>query len=425
MAKKQNTPATLSYGIGRNSHLHVVESDSVSRLAPFEVVERKGLGHPDTLCDALACALSRAYALFTMENCDGLILHHQFDKIMLIGGKSEVSFGKLGFFSEPIRLIISGRASTHYKGARLPVKQILEETARNYLASIVMIPDLKRDLIIEHKWTNSAGPGTICESEGPIAQMFTPLDESYVRGYGAHYVSNDTSYCSAYTPMTVLETAVLNVEKSLNSMQIKEKHQWMGTDIKIMATRIGESIYVTMCIPQIARFVPTMEAYRKNLDVSRELIQMLFSNYLNVDHLDLSLNTKDNFKENNVYLTATGSSLSGDIGVTGRGNRINGLITANRPMSLEGASGKNPRYYAGIVYNLAAKHLSQRLFLEFGYANEVIIVSQNGDPLLSPKHIIVLTDGRAGQALLDTVESCVSNIPELTQKYLEGDIDLY
>lgn len=212
---------------------------------PIEVIERKGIGHPDSICDALACELSTQYARYTRAHCDGFILHHQFDKVMLIGGKSEVSFGQTGRFVEPIRLIIAGRASTHYKDKALPVRALLEETARTFMQRFP-IPDATEALRIEHRWTSAAGPGTITESTGPIAEMFAPSDASKIRGYGSHYVANDTSYCVAYAPLSPLERAVLALEQDLNAPATKARYPWMGTDIKIMAVRIHEEHHLTL-----------------------------------------------------------------------------------------------------------------------------------------------------------------------------------
>ena len=34
----------------------------------FEVVERKGIGHPDTLCDTIAEKVSQAYSQYCLEH---------------------------------------------------------------------------------------------------------------------------------------------------------------------------------------------------------------------------------------------------------------------------------------------------------------------------------------------------------------------
>ena len=57
--------------------------------------------------------------------------------------------------------------------------------------------------------------------------------------------------------------------------------------------------------------------------------------------------------ESGIYLTVTGlSAEQGDDGEVGRGNRVNGLITPSRAMSLEAAAGKNAVAHVGKLYNL-------------------------------------------------------------------------
>ena len=45
---------------------------------PMEIVERKGIGHPDTLCDGAAEALSLELCRYYLEHF-GRILHHNVD----------------------------------------------------------------------------------------------------------------------------------------------------------------------------------------------------------------------------------------------------------------------------------------------------------------------------------------------------------
>ena len=78
-----------------------------------ELIERKGAGHPDSICDELASILSQRYSAYTAEHCDGMVLHHQIDKLMLIGGKTKVDFGG-GTFVEPIQIILSGRITRSF-----------------------------------------------------------------------------------------------------------------------------------------------------------------------------------------------------------------------------------------------------------------------------------------------------------------------
>ncbi len=84
----------------------------LSRLIPaedeVEVVERKGLGHPDTICDALAESLSQSLCLEYRKRF-GTILHHNVDKALLCGGRAVPSFGG-GTVFFPIHIHLGGRA---------------------------------------------------------------------------------------------------------------------------------------------------------------------------------------------------------------------------------------------------------------------------------------------------------------------------
>ena len=91
-----------------------------------EFVERKGLGHPDTLADLLAESLSRNYSRYTLKKF-GVILHHNFDKTGLLGGKSSVTYGG-GYLTSPIRVLINGRVSTSFSNQRIPYKRIINKT---------------------------------------------------------------------------------------------------------------------------------------------------------------------------------------------------------------------------------------------------------------------------------------------------------
>ena len=57
-----------------------------------EIVERKGIGHPDSIADGLAefvsCGLCRMY-----RERFGRILHHNTDEVEVVGGQSAPRFG--------------------------------------------------------------------------------------------------------------------------------------------------------------------------------------------------------------------------------------------------------------------------------------------------------------------------------------------
>ncbi len=88
--------------------LHVnADTDPEIAQGP-ELVERKGLGHPDSICDALAERLSSALCRFYFERF-GTILHHNVDKALLWGGAAKAAFSG-GEVTAPMELFLAGRA---------------------------------------------------------------------------------------------------------------------------------------------------------------------------------------------------------------------------------------------------------------------------------------------------------------------------
>lgn len=384
----------------------------------FETIERKGVGHPDTIADTLAAKISQAYSKYTYTKFDGVILHHQIDKLMVIGGKTEVTFGQ-GRFVKPIRIIAAGRATYSFKNKKIPVDSIVKTTIITYFKENFPLVPIK-SIIIENYLTNYAGPGTILQSKGAIASMFDPKEKNHIKGY-EKLVANDTSYCVTYAPLSPLEASVLALEKYLNDKKTKKIYPWLGKDIKIMAVRNYKDISITICVPQIAKYVQSLNKYTENLNLIGKIIYKKFSDTLPNNKIELSINTKDDYDTMNIYLTVSGASLSGDIGVTGRGNRTNGLITSNRPMSMEGTNGKNPKYYSGFIYANLTKRISSRVFNLLKESCVVEIVSQNGGLLKDPWQIRIVTAAN-NDKVKKIVENELNNIEKITLDFIEGNI---
>ncbi len=393
-------------------------SDSPLWNNNYETIERKGLGHPDTISDMLAAKVSKDYSKYTLDHF-GVILHHQIDKLMVVGGKTNVSFGH-GEFIKPIQIVVAGRISYTFGSTKIPVDKILKDVIIKHFNDNFPLVKSK-NIIINNYLTNFAGPGTINKSKGAIANMFNPKTKTQVRGYDK-LVANDTSYCIAYSPLSHLEKSVIEIEKYLNSRETKNIYPWLGTDIKIMAVRNYKKISVTLCIPQIAKFVKSLREYQANLDLIGKVINTKLKKLLPDYDIEISLNTKDDYKKMNIYLTASGASLSGDVGVVGRGNRTNGLITSNRPMSMEGTNGKNPRYYSGFIYANLVKKISQRIQSELNKQNIVEMVSQNGAPLNNPWQTRIITKANK-KKVEKIVKEELKNIESITQDFLNGKLE--
>ena len=391
-----------------------------------EIIERKGVGHPDTLADALAEDLSVAYSNYTLERF-GLILHHNFDKVGILGGKTDVTYG-YGKLISPIRILLNGRASTRFANTAIPVRDILQEEGKCFFKEIFGdLVDVSRDLEFQFNVSSASGPGRIRSSKGSRAHLFTPRSADEVRGYDK-LVANDTSVGCSYAPLSKFEQTILQIERDLNSPSLKHSFPWLGTDIKILGVRIGGKKSITVCVPQIARYVESESAYKENIKVTESFIHESFQKFFLDECLELFINTRDDFKKSDIYLTAIGSSIeSGDEGLVGRGNRINGLITPFRPMSPEGACGKNPVYYVGKLYNVAALNIANRIYEKTRTANEVFLVGQNGRCLTKPwKTIVRVYQSRLNKRFLKSiVEEELDKIPGITQELLKKEIPLY
>ena len=59
---------------------------------PYDVAERKGIGHPDSLADLVADRFSKAYSTACLD-AHGVILNHWVDKVTLVGAAARVSYG--------------------------------------------------------------------------------------------------------------------------------------------------------------------------------------------------------------------------------------------------------------------------------------------------------------------------------------------
>src|SRR5512133_1598860 len=107
-----------------------------------EIVERKGIGHPDTICDALAETLSRNLCR-AYQHRFGRVLHHNVDKALLSGGQAAPAFGG-GSVTAPIRIFLAGRAITTVGNEVIPVDEIAIEGSRAWLKANLHALDVER-----------------------------------------------------------------------------------------------------------------------------------------------------------------------------------------------------------------------------------------------------------------------------------------
>jgi S-adenosylmethionine synthetase len=335
----------------------------------LEVVERKGLGHPDTVCDALADALSIHLCEFYL-NRFGLVLHHNVDKALLCGGVAQPAFGG-GEVVEPMEIILAGRATRHYRGVEVPLDDLVYSCVHSWFRINFRNLDPERHVRVRSK----IQPGS-----AELVELFARQQEAGV------LLANDTSCGVGYAPLSPLETAVYAIERHLNQPAVKGEMPEIGEDIKVMGVRRSDCLHITLACAFIDRYVSDAGDYVEKKSRVAELARDVATRASGLS-TKVDINTADDPEKNNYYLTVTGTSAeSGDDGEVGRGNRANGLITPFRPMTMEATAGKNPMTHVGKLYNVAAEKISAEVVASIEHVTgaECYLVSQIGRPIDDP-----------------------------------------
>ncbi len=328
---------------------------------------------------------------------------------------------------DPIRVLLNGRASLKFGEEEIPVEKMLVDWTKEFMKEKFPLLDVNKDLKFIYNLSTKSSPGKTDEKaadKGTRKYWFEPRNLDDIQET-KKLLSNDTSLGVGFYPLSNLEKFILDMEKKLNAYS--KENPWMGTDIKILAFNNGEEYDVTMCIPQVANYVKSIDEYKNNIDKAKEYILSIAREH-DIKNISLSINTRDNFDLNELYLTAIGSSIeSGDEGLVGRGNRVNGLITPMRPMSMEGASGKNPVYHIGKVYYILANNIAKKIFDKYGVYNETYVASQSGRDLLDPWIVsIFLPDNFTDDAgVREIINNEIKKITEITDMVIREAIRVY
>ena len=333
----------------------------------IELVERKGLGHPDSIADGVSECVSRALSRLYLDNF-GKILHHNTDETQVVGGASEPKFGG-GKVTAPIYILLVGRATTEVSGEKLPYRQVAIDAAKSYIGSVCSHLDVDQQLELDCK----IGQGSV--------------DLRGVFDHHSAVLSNDTSFGVGFAPYSDTERLVLESERFLTT-KLKKRMPALGEDVKVMGYRHADKIHLTVAAALVDSEVKDAKEYAR---VCEEIHDELAKNAVKLTSraVSIDVNTADDPELGRYYLTVTGLSMeAGDDGSVGRGNRANGLITPNRPMSLEATAGKNPVNHVGKIYNLLSILIAQDVVKEAnGNVKEVHvrILSQIGKPVDQPQ----------------------------------------
>ncbi|MCQ5340209.1 MAG: methionine adenosyltransferase [Candidatus Methanomethylicia archaeon] len=375
-----------------------------------EFVERKGTGHPDFMADSLSEEFSLSLCKYYMERF-GQVLHHNVDKVLIVGGQTNVRFGG-GEVVTPIYILMSGRATTDIISNNvrecIPVGRIAIEAAKNWIKNNMRFLDPETHVIVDYR----VGRGSV--------------DLVSIYNYKSKIkCANDTSFGVAFAPLTTLEKVVYDTERFINSNKLKKEMPEVGEDVKVMGLRIGNEIKLIIAVAMISKFIHDINHY---ISVKEELKNRL-QDYLVKKYevpIEIEINTADRPEINSVYLTVTGTSAEmGDDGETGRGNRVNGLITPSRPMSLEATAGKNPMSHVGKIYNVIACNIANEIAKIKGIEEVYVkIVSQIGraidNPYLTNIQLVLEKSYNLTSNMKYEIESIVNKEFDQIEKIIEG-----
>lgn len=379
----------------------------------IEIVERKGVGHPDSLADGFAEAVSRALCKEYIRKC-GAVLHHNTDQVEVVAGRSHPDY-RGGEMISPIYVLLVGRATKEFNSCYIPTDTVAIGAAREYARNTLANLNVDKDMIIDCK----LGIGS------------TDLQDVFKRGKAP--LANDTSFGVGHAPFSETEKIVYNVEREMVT-KFKKSLPALGEDIKVMGMRAKDNITLTISCAMVGSHVDDLSHYINIKDDLGERVLDLASRYTK-RNVEVYINTADDIDHGSVYLTVTGTSAEmGDDGSVGRGNRCNGLITPNRPMSMEATSGKNPINHVGKIYNLLSNRIAQDIAEVVPGVIDVYIriLSQIGHPIDQPlvASAQIISERDANMRVIRSeaeavIDQWLEDITKITEMVANGEVSTF
>jgi S-adenosylmethionine synthetase len=395
--------------VARNIYVESLNQTPIEETKT-EMVERKGIGHPDSIADGIAESVSVGLCKMYSEEFN-TILHHNTDECQIVGGQAAPKFGG-GRMLDPIYVLLVGRAVTEVGGDRLPYRSVAVKAAYDYLKKTCRNLNADWDVMIDCR----------------IGQVSVDLRGVYETKMS---LANDTSFGVGFAPFSETELLTLKTEQLING-PLKRSLPEVGEDVKVMAARLGDTIYLTVAAAMVSPKIPDADHYKSVVEELHDKVADNAKKYTKRE-VKVFVNTADDYKKGIYYLTVTGLSMeNGDDGNVGRGNRANGLITPYRTMSLEATSGKNPVTHVGKMYNLLAIQIAEQIAKEHeGVVKEahVRLLSQIGKPIDQPLAAnvhLIMEKGAKFEKVKSNVEGItdkwLKDLPKITKMCVAGEL---
>jgi len=375
----------------------------------FEIVERKGIGHPDTICDLVMNQISIDLSKLYLKET-GAIQHHNMDKALLAAGQSESNFGG-GKIIKPMKMILGDRATFDIGERKLPIGDFAIQTAKKWFEKNL------RFVNDEH-----------VEYQVEIGVTSKELQSIFENTKS--FAANDTSVLVGYAPFTETESIVLNTEQHINSKQFKDNFPESGEDVKVMGFRDSNHVDLTIATAFVDRFISSENQYFQRKDeMLQEINEFLKKNYSMKVTTNMNCLDSKNRGMSGLYLTVLGTSAdSADSGQVGRGNMASRVISPSRPAGSEATAGKNPVSHIGKIYNALSFKIANEIHTKVSGLDEVCVWMYNviGRPVNDPKAVIVqptitgqLHDAEKNQ-INEIVENNLQNIHEFCNELISG-----
>jgi S-adenosylmethionine synthetase len=386
-------------------------SDTPVRRRRVELVERKGIGHPDTMCDALVEAIALALNRMYLERA-GTIPHYNIDKALLVAGQCVKRFGG-GEVTRPMELIVGDRATFTIDRTTLPVEETAQAAVDAWIEAHLPFVRPGQDLLTRI----ALAPGS-----AELRRIFREAAE-----IGA----NDTCGASGYAPLSPTEELVLATENFLNSADFKRTFPDTGQDVKVFALRHDDAVDMTIAMPLLCRATASEGAYfARKAEVLQALSKRFRSAPLAIQWRMNCLDQPGTGTEG-TYLSLTGTSAEdADSGEVGRGNRANGLIAFARPTGGEAAAGKNPIAHVGKIYSVLSHRLARTIHAHCPQIVEVYVhlATRIGEPVDRPWSSVQVVlpagvDLRDVEGTInDVMEAELARLPEFRNALIRGEV---
>ncbi len=381
----------------------------------LEIVERKGVGHPDHICDAIMNEVSVALSKEYLKRY-GHVQHHNIDKALLAAGEVQRRYGG-GEVKRPMLMVFGDRATYDVDGDPIPVDELAVDTAKKWLRKNLRFVDPDRHMRYQVE---------LKKGSAALTDIF--------KRQGKYFGANDTSAAVGYAPLSSTEKIVLQTERYINSPSFKKEFPETGEDVKIMASREGRDLSLTVALAFVDKFIENENQYFKRKAEVEEDVNRFVRSRVKFESANVNINTLDKKGRgmDGIYLTVLGTSADdGDGGQVGRGNRPTGVIPLNRPTCSEAAAGKNPVSHVGKIYNLLTYEIANRVYEKVPGIKEVYVwlLSQIGRPINEPKVAgveLILDKGvefkPTSKLASEIVRAELNSINDFTDRLTQGKI---